>query len=262
MSAGAASALIRIEHPAPAVWILRLHRPSVRNALSAALLAELADALERAAGDPAVAAVVLAGDRHAFSVGSDIKEMLAHGLAALRRAERLAAWWRIERFDKPLLAAVEGWCLGGGLELAMLADFIVAGREARFGMPEVGIGVMPGDGGTQRLPRLVGPARAMRMILTGEPIDAATAERWGLVAEMVAAGEAEGRCIELAGIMASRAPLALRHARRAVRISQSTALEAGLAMEQQLLAELFATEDRAEGFRAFTEKRPPRFRGA
>ena len=185
--------LIRQSTPHDGVLLLTLNRPEKRNALSLALLMDLAAALDRAAGDEAVRCAVLAGDDRAFSAGADISEMVERGLAAIEDPRRKAAWHAVETFAKPLVAAVEGFAFGGGHELSMLADIVVAGPAARFGQPEINIGVLPGDGGTQRVTRVTGKSLAMKMILTGEPIDAETALGAGLIAEVVPNGTALDR---------------------------------------------------------------------
>ncbi len=166
---------IVVAHPRPGVMLVTLDRPKALNALNKALLAELAQALREAEADDAVRCVVLTGSQRSFSAGADIKEMPEGGIPMFAEAGRLRSWKTIERFPKPLIAAVNGYALGGGCELTLLCDIVVAGENARFGTPEIKIAAFPGDGGTQRLPRAVGKARAMMMILTGEPIDARTA---------------------------------------------------------------------------------------
>ena len=168
-----------IEDSAPGVRLLRLNRSASLNALSGALLSAMADELQRVEADEVVRCVVLTGDERAFSAGADLKEMPQSDLPIYAEANRLKAWKTIERFSKPLIAAVRGYALGGGCELALLCDIVIAGKGAKFGTPEIKVGMFPGDGGTQRLPRAIGKARAMLMILTGEPIDGATAASWG-----------------------------------------------------------------------------------
>ncbi|MFQ5773548.1 MAG: enoyl-CoA hydratase-related protein [Kiloniellaceae bacterium] len=247
--------------PRPGVLLLTLNRPDKRNALSAALLIELAQVLDGAAADEAVRCAVLAGDERAFSAGADITEMVERGLAAIEDTRRQRAWRAIETFAKPLVAAVQGFAFGGGHELAMLADIVIAGEHARFGQPEINIGVMPGDGGTQRITRVAGKSLAMKMILTGEPIDAEAALRAGLVAEVVAHGRVLDRALEIAQAIAEKPPITLRLAKQAVLAAYDTPLAAGLREERQAIALAFGTEDRAEGMKAFLEKRPPKFKG-
>lgn len=253
---------ILVTDPRPGVALVTFNRSSKRNALSIALMVELAAALERAASDEEVRCLVVTGDRRAFSAGADINDQLEHGLDAVFSEQRLAAWSTVERFPKPLIAAIEGYALGGGCELALLADVIVAGDGARFGQPEINIGIFPGDGATQRLPRLVGKSMAMKLILSGEMIAAAEAKEIGLVAEVVAAGAALARALDLAAVIARKSPIALRLAKEAVLMAFETPLSAGLAFERRSLALAFGSDDQKEGMRAFVEKRAPRFRGS
>jgi enoyl-CoA hydratase len=254
-------ALALAERPAPGVLLLRLNRPEKLNALSKALLAELAGHLDAAEHDPGVACAVLTGTGKAFSAGADIAGMLEHGVAAYADPERLALWRRIERWPKPLIAAVNGYALGGGLELALVCDILLAARSARFATPEIRIGSFPGDGGTQRLPRAVGKSFAMQMVLTGTMIDAELAERKGLASEVVADEDLIGRALELAAEIAAMSVAITPYAKRAVNAAFELPLEEGLAFERALTIEAFATEDRVEGLRAFQEKRAPQFKG-
>jgi enoyl-CoA hydratase len=254
-------ALVLVSRARPGVRLIGLNRPEKRNALSTALVVELAAAFDEARGDDEVRCVVLTGDERAFSAGADIREMADGGLAALADERRLAAWDAIQAFPKPMVAAVNGVCLGGGNELAMLADIVVAGETARFGQPEINIGILPGDGATQRLARAVGRSLAMRLVLTGEPIDARTARDCGLVAEVVPADRTLERALELAATIAEKAPVAARLAKAAVLAAFELPLSGGLAFERKLLYRAFQTEDRAEGMAAFLEKRRPSFTG-
>ena len=249
------------EHPAEHVLLLTLNRPEARNALNTALLAGLADALTEAATDDAVRAVVLTGGDSVFAAGADIKEMAdltAVEVLTNRRAEYRAS---ISRFPKPLIAAVNGYCLGGGNELAMQADIVIAGAGARFGQPEINLGLIAGSGGTQRLTQLAGKPLAMKMVLSGELIDADTALRAGLVAEIVPDDQTIPRAMELASKIAAKSPVAVRLAKEAVLLASDAALANGLAFERKAFALTFATEDRREGIAAFLEKRTPRFEG-
>ena len=252
---------IRVETAQAGVVVATLNRPKQLNALSGALLNELGQAMLAAAEDESVRCVVLAGNERVFSAGADIKEMTAAGIAAIDNAARQEAWRRIERFPKPLVAAVAGYCLGGGHELAMLADIVVAGEDARFGQPEINLGILPGDGATQRLTRAVGKSLAMKLILTGEPIDARTAFAAGLVAEVVPTARTLDRALELAGKIAEKSPVATRLAKGAVLAAFDTPLAQGLEAERQAVRLAFTTADRIEGMAAFVEKRPPRFTG-
>lgn len=248
-----------VEEPAPGVRLLRLNRPARLNALSKALLAELAAAFRAAEADEGVRCVVLTGDGRAFSAGANLKEMPDSDLPPFAEAGRLAGWKTIERFGKPLVAAVNGYAFGGGCELALPCDIVVAGEGARFGTPEIKVGMFPGDGGTQRLPRAIGKSRAMLMILTGEPISGRTAAEWGLAAEVVPDAEVLPRALAIAALVAGNAPLAARLAKEEVLMSFEKPLDESLSLERKLL--LFQSEDRREGVQAFVEKRPPRFTG-
>jgi enoyl-CoA hydratase len=247
--------------PRSGVAQLALNRPEARNALSTALLEQLATAFCAAIDDDHIRCIVITGTSEVFSCGADVKEMAARGLAVLEDRSRCRNWAIAENCPKPLIAAVSGLALGGGSELAMLADFIIASDTARFGQPEINLGIFPGDGATQRLIRLVGRPLAMRMILTGQPIDAETALRAGLVADVVAAAQVLERTLDIAAVIASKAPLAARFAKQAVRMAEETALSAGLVFERKMLALAFGTEDQKEGMAAFVEKRPARMVG-
>ena len=251
---------ILVTEPRPKVTLVTLNRSAKRNALSIALMGELASVLERAAADDEVRCVVITGDEIAFSAGADINDQLERGLGAVFADERLDAWRTVEQFQKPLVAAVEGYALGGGCELALLADIVIAGETARFGQPEINIGIFPGDGATQRLSRWVGKSMAMKMILSGEMIDAAEAKAIGLVAE-VAAGKTVERALDLAAVIAEKSPIALRLAKEAILTAFETPLAAGLEFERRNLALAFDSDDQKEGMRAFVEKRKPRFGG-
>lgn len=254
--------LVLREPPQDGVMVVTLNRPHKRNALSRALLIELAGLCADAASDPQVRCVVLTGGPTFFCAGADITEMQAWGFAALEHTGRQAAWDAIAAFPKPLIAAVEGICFGGGHELAMLADMIIASQTARFGQPEINIGILPGDGATQRVTRVAGKSLAMKMMLTGEPIDAATALAAGLAAEVVPAGQALERACELARIIATKPPIAARLVKEAVLAAYDTPLAAGLQVERRAIRHAFTTQDQKEGMAAFAEKRPPRFQGS
>lgn len=252
-------AVLLSSRPAPGVLLLQLNRPYKRNALSMALLAALQQALTLAADDDAVACVILTGCGPAFCAGADIADMHARGIAAYDDPRRFAAQDAVAHFPKPLLAAINGYALGGGLELAMMCDILIAADDARLGLPEINLGAFPGDGGTQRLPRLTGKSVAMHMILTGDAVDAAQAQRIGLVTEVVPAHDLLPRAIALATMIAGKSPQALRRAKQAVLLAFEAPLSAGLAFERTATAAIFATADRAEAMQAFAEKRPPRF---
>jgi enoyl-CoA hydratase len=256
---------IRVDAPVEAhggVALVTVDRPEARNALSFALLAELADALEELDGDGRTRAVVItgSGDR-AFAAGADIVELADQTPARLRAERDFDAWDRIWAIGLPLIAAVRGYALGGGCELAMSCDLIVAGDDAQFGQPEIRIGVMPGAGGTQRLTRAIGPARAMELILTGRTMPAAEALATGLVTTVVPAGETLDAALDLADRIAAMPPLAVRAAKRSVLAAAELPLSAGLRAEREAFFDLFATDDQREGMRAFQEKRPPTWTG-
>jgi enoyl-CoA hydratase len=252
---------LKLEQPVEFVWLITLNHHDKRNALCVPLLAELARVLAAAEVSDDVRAVVLTGGERFFSAGADIADMAARGGAAYADPVRLASWKAIETFPKPLIAAVNGFAIGGGHELVMLADIVVAADDATFSQREIVIGALPGDGATQRLPRVLGKTLAMKLVLTGEPLTAAEAERHGLVTEVVAPARSIARAIEIASLIAARAPLAVQLAKRAVLDSFETSLQQGLEREHQANLDVFKTEDRAEGHRAFVEKRPPHFKG-
>lgn len=253
--------LIIVERPEPAILLLRLNRPRQRNALSAALLCQLADALRAARSDEAVRCVVLSGGEDTFSAGADIKEMQQHGFDALSDPARQAAWDVIAGFPKPLIAAVRGVCMGGGLELAMLADILLVAEDSILAQPEITKGIMPGDGATQRLARIVGKSLTMQMVLTGEPISAQQAVAAGLASEMLPASEVLGRALAIARVISNRAPVAARLAKEAIQAAYETSLSAGLTIERRAIRYVFTTDDQKEGMAAFVEKRPPAFTG-
>jgi enoyl-CoA hydratase len=267
---------VRVEHPArrpdadapdgsrlvDGVALVTIDRPAVHNALSSVVIRQIGEACAALTADPACRVVVFTGaGTRAFAAGADIAEMVDETAVDLLAGGRFDEWDVVAALPMPTIAAVRGYALGGGLELAMSCDMIVLGDDARLGQPEIRIGVLPGSGGTQRLTRAIGQARAMEMILTGRTIDAAEADRIGLVTRVVPAAETLASALDLAAIVASMPPLAARAAREAIRQAAELPLSAGLRLERQLLYLLFATEDRTEGMRAFLEKRPPVWRG-
>jgi enoyl-CoA hydratase len=256
-----AEKLIVTSPVADGVLQLTLNRPAQRNALSGELLKQAALALQAAETDPAIRCVVVTGDERAFSAGADIKEMQRNGFEAISNHARQSAWRTIERFPKPMVAAVRGLCLGGGLELAMLADIIIAAEDAAFGQPEITIGIIPGDGATQRLTRVIGKSLAMKMVLTGTPVTASELLQRGLIAEMLPAAQVPDRAIALAKLIASRAPIAARLGKEAVLAAYETTLSAGLDVERRALRLAFHTVDQKEGMAAFVEKREAHFTG-
>ncbi len=245
-----------------AVTLIRVNRPEALNALNAALLGELAAALETADADPAVGCIVITGSARAFAAGADIKEMSDKSYAQMFKADFFTAGARaIEQCRKPIIAAVAGYALGGGCELAMMCDFILAADTAKFGQPEINLGVAPGIGGTQRLTRQVGKSKAMEMILTGRMMDAAEAERAGLVSRIVAADALIDEALAAARKIAAQSPLAVMMSKELVEAAYETTLSTGVALERRLFHSLFAFDDQKEGMAAFVEKRPAKFTG-
>ncbi|WP_271102992.1 2,3-dehydroadipyl-CoA hydratase PaaF [Pseudomonas tohonis] len=247
--------------PDRGVRLITLQRPEALNALNTQLLGELALELDDAERDPQTRVVVLTGSRKAFAAGADINEMAERDLVGILDDPRQAHWQRIARFPKPLIAAVNGFALGGGCELAMHADILIAGEDARFGQPEINLGIMPGAGGTQRLLRAVGKSLAMQMVLSGEAIDARHAMRAGLVSEVTQPEFTVERALAIARVIASKAPLALRLAKEALLKAEDTDLASGLRFERHAFTLLAGTRDREEGLAAFREKRTPEFTG-
>jgi enoyl-CoA hydratase len=243
------------------VGIVTIHRPQVRNALNHQTIAELVDALETFDRDDAIRCMILTGDDRAFAAGADITQMVEAGVADVLEDDNFARWARFRAIRKPVIAAVSGYALGGGCELALMCDLVVAAETAQFGQPEVKIGIIPGAGGTQRWARSAGKVRAMEAVLTGEPVRAADAERMGLVNRVVPAGAHLDEARRLARMIAERPPLAVRLGKEAVNLAMEVGLAAGLEFERKLFYLLFASEDKREGMRAFLEKRPGRFTG-
>ena len=243
------------------IAIVRLNRPRVRNALNQALMGELIETLETLDDDETIRVLVLTGDERAFAAGADIGEMA--GVTAIEMLGRpnLARWDRLRKIRTPLIAAVSGYALGGGCELAMVCDMIVASESARFGQPEINLGLIPGGGGTQRLVRAVGKARAMELILTGRMMTASEAYAAGLVTSVVPAELYLEEAIRLARVIAAKSPLAVRLAKEAVLKAFDSSLDTGLDFERRSFNLLFASNDASEGMRAFLEKREPKFTG-
>jgi enoyl-CoA hydratase len=242
------------------VGLIRLNRPHALNALSAALMADLDAALEAFEADPAIGAIVLTGSEKAFAAGADIKEMQDKTFAEAFLDDFIAKWERLTRVRKPVVAAVAGFALGGGCEIAMMCDFILAADTAKFGQPEIKLGVIPGAGGTQRLTRAVGKAKAMEMILTGRMMDAEEAERSGLVSRVVPAASLIEEAVKVAGSIAALSRPAVFAAKEAVNRAYETTLAEGVKFERRIFHSLFATEDQKEGMRAFAEKRAAAFK--
>ena len=241
------------------VGIVRLNRPQALNALNATLRNELLGAVEAFDADADVGCILITGSDKAFAAGADIKEMADQSYIDISRADYTADYERLARVRKPIIAAVAGFALGGGCELAMMCDLIIAADNAKFGQPEIKLGVIPGIGGTQRLTRAVGKAKAMDLILTGRMMDAAEAERSGLVARVVPAASLMAEAIKVAETIAAMSQPSLIAAKEAVNRSFETSLAEGVRFERRVFHALFATKDRKEGMAAFIEKRPPRF---
>jgi enoyl-CoA hydratase len=244
-----------------AVAVVRLNRPERMNALSTQLMNELVGALEQVDPDPEIRCIVLAGDERAFAAGADIDELADATAMEMLAQRRIAQWDAIRKLTTPLVAAVSGYCLGGGCELAMACDLVVASETAQFGQPETGLGIIPGAGGTQRLTRAVGKSKAMDVVLAGRFLDAREAERAGLVARVVAREAWLDEAKRVAREIASKGPIAQRLAKEAVNRAYETTLESGLDYERKALYLAFASEDAREGLSAFTEKRKPDFKG-
>ena len=243
-----------------AVGIITLNRPKALNALNGALLAELCDQLEAFDADGTVRCIILTGSERAFAAGADIKEMASQSAVDMFKSNYFAsACDRIAAIRKPVIAAVAGYALGGGCELAMLCDFILAADTAKFGQPEITLGVLPGMGGSQRLTRLVGKSKAMEMCLTGRMMDAAEAERSGLVSRVVPATDLMAETLKTAHKIAEQSVFALMMAKEAVNRAYETTLAEGLRYERRLFHAAFASDDQKEGMAAFTEKRNPAF---
>jgi enoyl-CoA hydratase len=244
-----------------AIAIITLNRPQALNALSYALVKDLSVAMQELDQDADVRVMVVTGGEQVFAAGADIKEMAERGPFDERIQERLAYRDKINRIAKPVIAAVNGFALGGGCELAMSCDIIVAAETARFGQPEVNLGIIPGSGGTQRLTHLIGKHRAMELVLTGDMISAADAERYGLVNRVVPPELCLEEAKNIAKKIAAKPPLAIKAAKEAVLKSANTGLDEGLEFERKSFYLLFASEDRSEGMKAFLAKRKPEFKG-
>jgi enoyl-CoA hydratase len=253
--------VVLLERPREGVALLRLNRPDRLNALNMAVREALAAHFETLASDDGVRCVVVTGDEKAFAAGADVAELAERTPTDEAFAKTRAAWASIERYRRPIIAAVSGFALGGGCELAMHCDIIIAGEGARLGQPEVKLGIMPGAGGTQRFVRAAGKFAALRWLLTGDLLSAAEACRLGLVSEVVPDGEVLPHALEIATRIAALPPLAVAAIKEAVLSGADLPLDAALRLEAERFQRLFATEDRGEGMRAFLEKRKPTFRG-
>jgi enoyl-CoA hydratase/carnithine racemase len=243
------------------VALLRLNRPEARNALSPEMMEEIAEALEGFDPDPDVRCIVIAGSEQVFAAGADIKAMSERSFAEALRHPAASFWRRLAAIKTPMIAAVSGYALGGGCELALACDMIVASDRALFGQPEITLGIIPGGGGTQRLARVLGKQLAMEYVLTGRRFDADMGLEMGLVNKVVGKGKWLQEAMVLAHTVAERPPIATRLAKQAVLAAEETSLSAGLENERRLYELAMATEDRVEGMQAFLEKREPKFEG-
>ena len=242
------------------VGLVTLNRPQALNALNAAVIGELTRALDAYEADDGIGCIVITGSEKAFAAGADIKEMQSKTYMDVYKGDFIESWQRVTTCRKPVIAAVAGFALGGGCELAMMCDFIIAADTAKFGQPEIRLGVIPGSGGTQRLTRFVGKSKAMEMCLTGRMMDAAEAERSGLVSRIVPAADLLAEAIKAAETIASMSLPAVMMAKEAVNRSFETTLSEGVRFERRVFHSLFATEDQKEGMAAFAEKRKAQFK--
>jgi enoyl-CoA hydratase len=250
-----------VERPSDAIVVFRLNRPQVRNALNLEVRARLADEVTQHAADEKIRCLIVTGSDTVFAAGADIGDMAEAGPVEIM-ARNLQKYWRtIMDCPKPVIAAIEGFALGGGLELALCADIIVAGEGARLGLPEVKIGILPGGGGTQKLARLIGSKRAMLLLMTGKMFSAAEAFSMGVISELAPTGQALARAIEIAREIAGMPPIAVMQIKEIVNAGLNAPLETALMLERKALLLQFATSDQKEGMRAFLEKRKPTFEG-
>ncbi len=243
------------------VAIVRLNRPEVMNALNIQLMDELIGRLETLDKDPGVRCIVVTGNEKAFAAGADIKEMAEASAVDMYERNNLERWERINRVRTPIIAAVSGFCLGGGCEVAMYCDMIVAAESAKFGQPEINIGVIPGAGGTQRLCKTIGKYRTMELVLTGRFFDAAEAFEMGLVTKVVPTASYLEEAVKLAKEVAARSPMAVRFGKEVVKKALDSSLADGMDFERNMFYMLFATEDQTEGMKAFVEKRKAQYVG-
>ena len=249
---------ILVESRGP-IGLITLNRPKALNALSGQLIGELTEALAGFDADPQIAVMVITGSERAFAAGADIKEMEDKDFIEAFQSDFIAPWQKVSRCRKPTIAAVAGYALGGGCELAMMCDIIIAADNAKFGQPEISLGAIPGAGGTQRLTRAIGKSKAMEMILTGRMMDADEAERANLVARVVPLSELLDEALKLAETIAEKSQPVVAMAKEAVDVAYETTLQEGLRFERRVFYATFATEDRREGMQAFVEKRTPNF---
>lgn len=249
------------EQVAPHIALIELNRPKELNALNLELMGEIRDALQQLDRNDAVSVIIITGNERAFAAGADIKQMAGKGTIDMWKVDQFSTWDQINKTRKPIIAAVSGFALGGGCELAMSCDMIIASETAQFGQPEIRIGVMPGAGGTQRLTRIIGKARAMEMVLTGKFISAEEALQYGLVNKVVPVELYMEETLKLASAIASMSPIATQMAKESVKRAYETHLEEGLHFERKNFYMLFASEDQKEGMNAFVEKRRADFQG-
>src|SRR5450631_1997308 len=250
-----------VERQSDGIVVFRLNRPQVRNALNLEVRARLADEVTRHAADEKIRCLIITGSNTVFAAGADISQMAEAGPVEIM-ARNLQKYWRtIMDCPKPVIAAIEGFALGGGLELALCADIIVAGEGARLGLPEVKLGILPGGGGTQKLARLAGSKRAMLLLMTGKMFGAAEAHAMGVISEVAPTGQALRRALEIAAEIAAMPPISVMQIKEIVNAGLNMPLDVALAMERRAFAMQFATRDQKEGMRAFLEKRKPKFEG-
>ena len=243
------------------VGLITLNRPQALNALNNLLMTEVMNALEAFDHDESIGTMVITGSEKAFAAGADIKEMADKSAQEMKNADHVAVFGRIRSIEKPVIAAVSGWALGGGCEIALSCDMIVASESAKFGQPEINIGVIPGAGGTQRLTHAVGKALAMEMVINNRTLTAQEAYQFGLVNRVVPVSDYLKEALKFADEIASRAPLAVRAAKKMINASYESSLTDGLAEEKQAFYELFNSDDQKEGMKAFVEKRKPEWKG-
>jgi enoyl-CoA hydratase/carnithine racemase len=253
--------VVVVEHPAAGIALVRINRPEARNALNIEVRKLLAKSLTELGEDETTRCIVLTGNEKSFAAGADIKEMAGAGTIEMLQRGTHKLWRAIAACPKPVIAAVNGFALGGGCELAMTCDIIIAGESAKFGQPEVKIGIIPGGGGTQRLTRAVGKYKTMRYVLTGDLFSAREAFDMGLVSEIAPDAEVEMRALAMAQQIADLSPLAIQQAKESILRGLDASLETGLALETKAIQILFSSQDQKEGMAAFIEKRKPQFQG-
>ena len=252
---------IKTSSPKSGVILIELNRPEKRNALNNATLQEIADYLQQLEADSSVKAVVITGNSQCFAAGADLNELSKLDVVSIQQDLRPQLWKRIDEFSKPLIMAINGYAFGAGFELALHGDIVLAGENAQFALPEIGLGMLPGAGGMQRLARLVGQQLTMRWAMTGEMISAQTALQHGIISQVCPVGLTVQYAVELAEKIAKQAPLAIRVIKQSLKSIHEVTLSQGLKLERQHFVWLAATQDRQEGINAFLEKRKPEFRG-